>query len=78
MTEILNLAVSVCTGLIWGSAIAFVVIVAAASWIFAFGHKAGRMGERARWEFIWPTDERLFRPYDNPADEALHELGIQP
>lgn len=70
MTEILNLAVAVCTGFIWGSVIAFVVIVGGASWIFALGHKSGRMGERARWEYIWPANDQIFRPYD-PVDNEL-------
>lgn len=78
MTELLNLGASVCTGLLFGGCVAVVVILGAASAVFALGHKAGRASERAHWEYIWPADERIFRPYDNPVDEALHELGIQP
>ena len=68
MTETLNLAASICTGLIWGSSIALVVILGAMGTVFEMGRRAGRNGERARWEYIWP---------DSPVDDAFDRVGIR-
>jgi hypothetical protein len=78
MTELLNLGASICTGLIFGVCAAVVVILGFMGTVFALGHKAGRASERAHWEYIWPADDHLFRPYSDPVDNTLHELGIRP
>jgi hypothetical protein len=70
MTELLNLGVSVCTGLMFGSLIAAVVILALSSAIFALGFRAGRYMERERWECIWPLAS-------SPADEVEEFLRSQ-
>lgn len=68
MIELLNLGVAICTGAIWGTSMALVIVLGVTAWAFERGRRIGAAGERARWDAIWP-DEVLFRPMDDPEAE---------
>jgi hypothetical protein len=67
MIELLNLGVAVCSGVIWGTSIALVIVLGITAWAFERGRRIGAAGERARWDCIWPDTER-FRPMDPDAE----------
>jgi hypothetical protein len=71
----IDAAIAILTGLIFGASGALVIGLGAAGWSYTQGFRIGRRvgvsEERGRWDWIFPADERFTDVSDEEIEDFL-------